>query len=121
MTLPEFIQYASERLVTGEQVEACCRVESIPVDVFWDRVAREVAHGYADRRLTFAYCDGVMNHLFRCLTLEYHRPPPDYAYAVFSAFDEGEYHHPADPATASAEDLHTRPLIAKIIADERVT
>ena len=59
-----------------------------------------------------------MDHLFRCLTVDYHQTPSDYAYAVFDAFEEGEYHHPADALTASAEDLYTRPRIAKIIADE---
>ena len=119
MTLPELIEHASVHPLTRAQVEPFCLRVGISMSAFCDRVAREVAHGYAERRLTYAYCDNVMDHLFRCLTAEYHEPPPDYAFAVFEAFEEGEYHHPTDPLTASSEDLYTRPLIAKILAGEQ--
>ena len=119
MTFQEFLEHASHRPVFKTQVDACCGQEGLSVGAFCDRVAREVAHGYAEKRLSFAFCDMVMDHLFRCLTAEYHEPPSDFSYAVFSAFDEGEYHHTPDPLSASAEELYTRPLIAKIIADEQ--
>ena len=116
MTFQELLDHASHRPLFKEQVEACRAQEGLTVGAFCDRVAREIAHGYAENRLTFAFCDMVMDHLFRCLTAEYHEPPSDYAYSVFSAFDEGEYHHPTDPLAASAEEMYTRPLIAQIIA-----
>ena len=118
MTLPELIHHYYELHLLKKKMYACCQQEGIPVEKLCDRVAYEVAHGYAERRLTFAFCDMAMDHLLRCFTNEYHLPPSDYAYSVFSAFDEGEYHHPADPLAASAEDLYTRPLIARILAGE---
>ena len=119
MTFPELLEHASHRPLFKEQVEACRAHENLAFGAFCDRFAREIAHGYAEKRFTFAFCDMAMDHLFRCLTAEYHEPPSDYAYSIFSAFDEGEYHHTPDPLNASAEDLYTRPLIAKILAGEQ--
>ena len=118
MTLQDIIQHASTHPVTREQVEAFLTQEATTVGAFCDGLSREIAHGYADGRYTYAACDNVMDHVFRCLTVEYHHTPSDYAFAVFEAFEEGEYHHVTDAPTASSEDLYTRPRIAKIIADE---
>ena len=119
MTLQDIIAYASLHPIPKEQVEELLTQDGITVDAFCDGLAREIAHGYAEGRYTYAVCDNVLDHVFRCLTVDYHHAPSDYAYAVFDAFEEGEYHHPADPLAASAEDLYTRPRIAQIIAGEQ--
>ena len=50
-----------------------------------------------------------------------HAMPP-FAFSVFQAFDDGEYHHPKDLGDSDPEQLYTRPAIAKILAgDEKNT
>ncbi len=119
MTLQDIITHTSLHPIAKDQVEAHLTAEGIDAGTFCDRLAREVAHGYADGRYTYVVCDNVLDHVFRCLIVDYHHAPSDYAGSVFDAFEEGEYHHPTDPLAANAEELYTRPLIARIIAGEQ--
>ena len=66
--------------------------------------------------LNFRFCDSVMNHLSAYMMLKHKRVLPTYSLSVFLAFDEGEYRHSGDAAGSSAEQLYTKPMIAKILS-----
>ena len=118
MTLDEIIEKASEGPLTRETVEAFCAASGTTFPAFCDEFSRVVATGYFDGRLEFSFCDGAINNLYGFMMTDMTEAPfPAYAYSVFLAFDEGEYHHSKDPPNASPVELYTKPMIAEIIAN----
>jgi hypothetical protein len=113
---------AAERPLNQGDVDAACKYLSLTRDALFDPISRRVARGYASGELSFDFCDGVMNHLYSFVMLNYEMTPPEYSYSVFLAFDEGEYHHQNDPEGSSPEELYTKPMIREILAsDAQVT
>jgi len=51
----------------------------------------DVAHAFLDERLTYSEADAAANQLW--MFMQSADAIPDLAYAVFDAFDQGEYHH----------------------------
>ena len=118
MTLDEIIANASEGPLTRATVESFCVASGISFAAFCDEFSRVVATGYFHGRLDFSFCDGAINNLYGFMMTEMTEAPfPAYAYSVFLAFDEGEYHHRKDPPNASPEELYTKPMIAEIISN----
>ncbi len=118
MTLDEIIQKAADEPFARVDINAACRDCGLTVAELCDAISRRIASGYASGELTFLFCDGVMNHLFSFMTVTHDEAPPPYTWSVFAAFDEGEYTHPSDPPGSSAEELYTKPMIAKLLADD---
>lgn len=83
-------------------------------------VALHVAREYADGRMTYDCGDCIMNSLFLLATspdfwaVTDNEAPP-ILFAVYQAFDEGEFHHSGDDTCLSPEVLYTQPLIAKVL------
>lgn len=82
-----------------------------------DGVALQLAREYDGGALTFEIADDVANRLHAYVTLEGARRPALFD-SVFSAFDEGEYHHGGDQ-TEDPELAYTRPQIKEILADSQ--
>ena len=40
---------------------------------------------------------------------------PDITYAIFQAFDEGEYNHSQDAPDENPEEKYTRPMISQVL------
>lgn len=79
-----------------------------------DGVALQLAREYDRDALTFEIADDVANALHAYVTLE-GASRPELFDSVFSAFDEGEYHHDGDQ-TDDPELVFTRPQIKEILA-----
>jgi hypothetical protein len=116
MTLNQMMQVASERQLTVDEVDEYCRHSGESVDEFCDRLSRKVAVEYDSGNLEFNFCDVLMNNLFGFMVSHQHRPPPDFAFAIFLAFDSGEFYPPGVSREASLEDLYTRPMIKDVLA-----
>ncbi len=119
MTLGEIIETSSKRGLERDTVESFCMEETITLPAFCDRFARTVAHCYASNEREFEFCDGAINNLYAFMIASCIDTLPDYAFSVFLAFDEGEYHHRNDPCDADPGEIYTRPQIAKLIAAEQ--
>lgn len=85
-----------------------------------DMLALHVAREYANGQLPFESCDSMMNTLFSLATsTEFWamtgNETPSILFAVYQAFDEGEYFHQIDNLDANPEAKYTQPLIASIL------
>lgn len=85
-----------------------------------NRVASHVARHYQSGTASFDECNGAMNALFNiaCVPTSPMFDPIGSAmwFAVYRAFDEGEYRHPGDESDTVAELKYTQPLVAAILA-----
>lgn len=83
-------------------------------------VALDVAREYADGRMTYDRGNSIMNSLFQVATSSdfwavTNNEVPPILFAVYQAFDEGEYHHSKDGVDIRPEDQYTRTLIASVL------
>ncbi|WP_170298914.1 hypothetical protein [Massilia eburnea] len=82
-------------------------------DVFSERFAKEVARQYLRGKLNFDIADSAINALSGWTPLE------DFSaccWAIYRAFDEGEYLHQGQ-AAGTNEELFTRPMLKKAMAE----
>ncbi|WP_111267832.1 hypothetical protein [Marilutibacter maris] len=88
-----------------------------PHELFCDRFSRRVADTYLARVLSYDDADRAMNGLYAyCHHLDTDRGMPDYAWAVFTAFEAGEYVHEGDGPDTHADEKYVRPLLLKLQA-----
>jgi hypothetical protein len=80
---------------------------------FSDYFAKEIAERYLSGSINFGIADWAINALSVWMPLE---DFPSYSWAVYRAFDEGEYLH-QDQAIGSNEEVYTRPLLRKAMSD----
>jgi hypothetical protein len=79
----------------------------------YDQIALFLAKGFHASELTFAFCDAVINDLFGVITAtDEHRP--EFFWAVYLAFDEGEYYHGSNRDEDPVE-VYTRPMISRVL------
>ena len=98
MTIADVEDYASEQGLTTAQV--------------YEAIALHLAKGYADRVLSFEFCDSAMGFLMG-LT-KYDVSP--FVQDVYSAFDEGEFRHGNDGIDVDPAEKYARPWIERILA-----
>ena len=84
-------------------------------ETVYDEFARYLAVAFHERRLSFAFCDAVMNDL-EALISNADEMRPDLFYQVYQAFDIGEYHRLNDKSDDPVAE-HTDPEIAAIVAN----
>lgn len=79
----------------------------------YDQLAGRLARGFQSSELTFAFCDAVLNDLLGVITAnDEHRP--DLFWAVYLAFDEGEYYH-GNNRDEDPQEAYTRPMISRLL------
>lgn len=82
-------------------------------EAFSESFAKEVARRYLQGKLNFDIADCAINALSNWMPLE------DFSaccWAIYRAFDEGEYLHEGQ-AVGTNEELFTRPLLKKAMTD----
>ena len=79
---------------------------------FSDSFSKEIAERSLAGSIDFDIADCAMNALSAWTPLE---DFPSYSWAVYQAFDEGEYLHPGQ-VIGSNEDVYTRPLLHKAMS-----
>ena len=85
---------------------------------FYNAAAVEIARKYHHGALTYSFCDGVMNDLWRAVQAGFtagRNALPEPFYVDYEAFDAGEYHRAEDGSDDPIADL-TDPLIAELVA-----
>jgi hypothetical protein len=79
----------------------------------FDGIAKSLALGFHTSELSFEFCDAVVNDLSGPVT-NTSGPRPELFWAVYSAFDEGEYYHD-DNREKDPVKTYTRPMIVGIV------
>jgi hypothetical protein len=84
----------------------------------YDLLALRLAVGFHRGELAFEFCDKVMNDLYHVAisSMDEWGDWQKLFWSVYTAFDEGEYHHDNDRAEDPVEK-YTRPMIADIVAE----
>jgi len=84
-----------------------------------DRLSLEVASQYACGKMSFELADEIMNYVFAFAWtqsfLESNRNIPEISFAVYQAFDEGEYHRSKDQRSEHPEEKYTKPLVSELL------
>ena len=84
-------------------------------ETFCDQFARRVAERYLAGELSYEVADRAMNGLYAyCYHLDSDRGMSGYAWAVFDAFEAGEYVHEGDGPEASPDETYVVPLLRKL-------
>lgn len=81
----------------------------------YDEIAAHLAVGFESSALNFGFCDAVVNNVFAVSTAFDDLRQPLF-WAVYLAFDEGEYFH-GNNRDEDPEEVYTRPMIAQAIQD----
>lgn len=81
----------------------------------YDEFARYLVYAFYDKRLSFGFCDILMNNLF-ALQNTLNDGQSDPFWAVFLAFDAGEYHRKHDKSDDPVRE-HKVSAIAKIVGE----
>ncbi|WP_061942788.1 hypothetical protein [Collimonas pratensis] len=84
-----------------------------PRNAFCDSFAKMVAERYLDNSLDFDIADCAINCLSSWARLEKFS---EFSWAIYRAFDEGEYLHPGQPPGTN-EELYTRPMLRKAMSE----
>ncbi|MFZ3087756.1 MAG: hypothetical protein WA123_06795 [Methylotenera sp.] len=114
MVLSEIADLCAKFELDQVQIDAYCKSSEISEYQLFDDLAKYIAHGYAKNQLTFEFCDAVINEVWRMSETDL----SNYAYSVYSAFDQGEFYRLSDTKDVEPHEIYTRPLINQIIANE---
>ncbi|MBE9610806.1 hypothetical protein [Chitinilyticum piscinae] len=96
-----------------------CSAHACSLPQACDVLAVEIARRFLQGSLQFDQGDVALNHLLAVMTqtefwtlLENSYPP--LAFAIYRAFDAGEYHHPGDAPTLDPVEQYTRPMLLAV-------
>ena len=89
--------------------------------LFCDEVARRVVEQFLSGAINFEIGDATMNRIWEFGFLNPEEPfLSDLAKEVFSAFDEGEYHHSEDDRSVDPGETYTRPHLLALASQIRL-
>lgn len=96
-----------------------CRATQESLREYSNRLALDVAQGFLEGRLDFAFCDEALSCLFTFIMepqfLESAQGLPQPAFALYQAFDTTEYYRGSEPVDVDAVERYTRPRVAEIL------
>lgn len=112
-TLQQLAEKSDASELTETDVETYAAAQGLTTGQVYDALALHLATGYAENTLTYEFCDSAINFVMGLTAYSV----PDLAWSVYSAFDEGEFHHDNDSRDTDPAEKYTRPLIEKILKD----
>jgi hypothetical protein len=85
-----------------------------------DQLSLEVAHQYAVGKMSFTLADEIMNNVFDFIIMsiileDKNRDIPEISFAIYLAFDEGEYYHRNDQPGEDPEEKYTKPRVSELL------
>jgi hypothetical protein len=105
--------YSERAHLSDGDIERWSALIEEPRAVLYDRIAIYLARGFHRSELTFEFCDAVLNDIHGIITSG-DEGRPDLFWAVYLAFDEGEYYH-ENKKDEDPVEVYTRPQIARIV------
>jgi hypothetical protein len=108
-----------------ELLERYCAATGVEIQAASNSLALHMATNFLADALDFDECDVAMNSLFSVMASEPYfeitdGAIPALAFAIYRAFDEGEYFHPDDLPDDVPALKYTRPMLEAILGGERV-
>lgn len=81
-----------------------------------NEMALAVGEGYLSHAMTYEFCDGVMNGIANAIfevgmVADFPQP----AFALYQAFDQGEWVRSNDPPGTDSGEKYTRPSVVEIL------
>lgn len=113
MEFLELIRESAKRQLSLADIALYCEVSGLPTAKRLETCALELARGYASGSVSYDAGDNLANVLFGFAAQ--HVVIPDLLFAVFQAFDAGEF-YPDEIRAPSPEERFTRPQIKAILA-----
>lgn len=124
MTVDDFVALAIGGPVSLADMQAHCAKSGQSLADFCDVFALRVAERYLSGCMDYDCGDAAMNALFALTASEpffavTDRTVPETAFAIYKAFDEGEYSHDGDSSTDVPPEKYTRPRLLAIVDLQR--
>ena len=111
--LEEWLCRAAERELQLDELQRLAEREGVDLRQLFDALACRVAEQYVSNAWSYAVCNRTMNALFGLMRQT--QQCPDLAFAIFFAFCAGQKSQAQGPRGLSAEELYTRPMMARIL------
>ncbi|MFW9087996.1 hypothetical protein ACOI7N_26095 [Pseudomonas sp. P2758] len=105
----------ADGLTLGDLAVSCEKFDIAPTDLL-NELSVAVAHGYLQRALSYDFCDAVMNGIIGAVVevgMTDDMPQP--AFALYQAFDQGEWIRRYDPPETNPAEKYTRPMVDQIM------
>lgn len=109
-------------VVDEKAFDALCASEGKNAVETLDALARHIARGYNHGSWTFTDADSAITSLWGFLITRASREDwivPAFFFAVYEAFDAGEYHHAEDSRSVDPEERYTKPVIAALVSSDQ--
>ena len=116
-TLQQLAEKSDSGDLTEADVETYATAQGVSPGQVYDALALHLATGYAQNTLTYKFCDSAINFVMGLTTYDV----PDFAWSVYSAFDEGEFYHDSDSRDIDPAEKYTRPWIEKILQEAGIS
>ena len=109
---------AETRGVALSDLESICSEFRVSPETVLNELSLTVAEGYLSGTLSYEFCDGVMNGIVNAIVdLGMAGELPQPAFALYQAFDLGEWVRSSDSPDADPGEKHTTPTVLEILRD----
>jgi hypothetical protein len=117
-SLDPLIEACDSLTIPRSEFERALVLSGLSLSTFCDNFSRRVAHRFLAGTLDFNAADAAINSLVAFAFDPPAREPEAYTWAVYHAFDSGEYSHPGDAPDIDPAERYTRPELARLVASE---
>jgi hypothetical protein len=114
--LQAFCVEAEAKGVALSDLESICSEFGVSPETVLNELSLAVAEGYLSGTLSYEFCDGVMNGIVNAnvdLGMAGELPQP--AFALYQAFDLGEWVRSRDSPDANPGEKYTAPTVEQIL------
>lgn len=112
MDVPQLVRRAADRELTEDDLTSFLQSRDVTRHDLFDALVAFLARGFVSRELSFAFCDTAVNEIFGLTNYD----ASEFTWAVYGAFEEGEYHHAGDSRDLDPAEVYARPLLEKLVA-----
>ena len=95
-------------------------LKNMPTVEQLDSISLEIAQSFCKGKLSFKEADRAMNSIYGYIVTDEFlssngQTLPELTFAVFEAFDQGEYHHSNDDKSIDPQSKYTLPLLQETL------
>jgi hypothetical protein len=117
VAIAEITAIFRERFPSDEEFQHFCETESLETRGALDAIALYVGRCFLDGSLSYEDGDAIMNLVWSFALKR--DEIPDTMYAIYEAFDGGEYFRSSDAAEVDPVEKYTRPALQRVLGDKR--
>lgn len=107
---------AERRGIALSDLESICSEFGVSPETVLNELSTTVAEAYLSENLSYEFCDGVMNGIANAIfDLGMAGELPQPAFALYQAFDLGEWVRSSDSPDTDPGEKYTTPTVLKIL------